>query len=65
LRGVRRDKRFVTTRADPTSVRPPDLVKRNFTASRPHTLWVVDFTYVPTWSGTVFSAFVTDVFARA
>lgn len=64
LRGVRRDKRFVTTRPDPAAVRPPDLVKRNFTASRPNELWVVDFTYVPTWSGTVFSAFVADVFSR-
>ena len=64
LRGVRRDKGFVTTRPDPAASRPPDLVKRNFTASRPNELWVVDFTYVPTWSGTVFSAFVTDVFSR-
>jgi putative transposase len=64
LRGVRRDKGFVTTRPDPTATRPPDLVKRNFTASRPNELWVVDFTYVPTWSGTVFSAFVSDVYSR-
>ena len=64
LRGVRRDKGFVTTRPDPTAARPPDLVQRDFRASRPNELWVVDFTYVPTWSGTVFSAFVTDVFSR-
>jgi putative transposase len=64
LRGVRRDKGFVTTKADPAAARPPDLVKRDFTASRPNELWVVDFTYVPTWSGTVFSAFVSDVFSR-
>jgi putative transposase len=64
LRGVRRDKSFVTTRPDPAAARPPDLVKRNFHASRPNELWVVDFTYVPTWSGTVFSAFVSDVFSR-
>ena len=64
LRGVRRDKRFVTTRSDPAAARPPDLVRRNFTASRPNKLWVVDFTYVPTWSGTVFSAFVSDVCSR-
>jgi putative transposase len=64
LRGVRRDKGFVTTRPDPAAARPPDLVKRNFTASRPNELWVVDFTYVPTWSGTVFSAFVSDVYSR-
>ena len=42
----------------------PDLVGRNFTASKPNELWVVDFTYVATWAGTVFSAFVTDVFSR-
>ena len=64
LRGARRDRGFVTTRPDPAATRPPDLVKRNFRASRPNELWVVDFTYVPTWSGTVFSAFVTDVFSR-
>jgi putative transposase len=64
LRGVRRDTRVVTTRPDPTTVRPPDLVQRDFSASRPNELWVVDFTYVPTWSGTVFSAFVSDVFSR-
>ena len=64
LRGVRRGRQFVTTRPDVGAERPPDLVKRNFTASRPNQLWVVDFTYVATWSGTVFSAFVTDVFPR-
>jgi putative transposase len=64
LRGVRRGGTFVTTRPDSAAVRPPDLVKRNFRASRPNELWVVDFTYVPTWAGTVFSAFVTDVFSR-
>ena len=64
LRGVRRGRPFVTTRPDVGVQRPPDLVQRDFTASRPNELWVVDFTYVPTWSGTVFSAFVTDVFSR-
>lgn len=64
LRGVRRGRPFVTTRADPRAGRPDDLVQRDFTATRPNQLWVVDFTYVPTWSGTVFSAFVTDVFSR-
>jgi putative transposase len=43
LRGVRRDKTFVTTRRDAAAKRPPDLVKRNFRASRPNELWVVDF----------------------
>jgi len=64
LRGVRRGKQFVTTRPDPAAARPPDRVKRNFTAGRPNQLWVVDFTYVPTWSGMGFTAFVTDVFSR-
>ncbi len=61
---VRRHGHFRTTTADPKAVRPPDLVKRNFTASRPNQLWVVDFTYVHTFIGFVFTAFVTDVFSR-
>jgi putative transposase len=64
LQGARRDKGFVSTRPDPAATRPPDLVGRDFSAARPNELWVVDFTYVATWSGTVFSAFVTDVFSR-
>ncbi len=64
LRGVRRGKQFVTTRVDPAAVRPPDLVNRNFHAERPNALWVVDITYVSTWSGTAFTAFVSDVFSR-
>jgi putative transposase len=65
LVGARRDKRVVTTRRDDTvAARPPDLVKRQFRASRPNELWVVDFTYVATFSGTGFTAFVSDVFSR-
>jgi putative transposase len=64
LRGKRRDRRFVTTRPDAKAARPADHVQRDFTASRPNQLWVVDFTYVPTWSGMVFTAFVTDVYSR-
>jgi putative transposase len=64
LRGVRRDKQFVTTRPDRAATRPPDLVERNFSATRPNQLWVVDFTYVVTWAGMAFSAFVSDVFSR-
>ena len=64
LRGVRRGKAFVTTRSDSAATRPPDLVARDFTAARPNQLWVVDFTYVPTWSGMAFTAFVSDVFSR-
>ncbi|MEV8026167.1 IS3 family transposase [Microbacterium sp. NPDC080220] len=64
LRGVRRGKQFITTRADGASFRPPDHVQRCFRADRPNELWVVDFTYVPTWSGMAFTAFVTDGFSR-
>ena len=64
IRGTRRDKGLVTTRSQRAAARPADLVKRNFTASRPNELWVVDFTYVPTWSHMAFSAFVSDVYSR-
>ena len=64
LRGIRRGKQFVTTRPDQQARRAPDLVERRFAASRPNELWVVDFTYVPTWSAMAFTAFVTDVFSR-
>jgi putative transposase len=64
LRGIRRGKQVVTTRPDPQAGRAPDLVDRDFTAGAPNQLWVVDFTYVPTWSGMAFTAFVTDVFSR-
>ena len=64
LQGARRGRRFITTRRDASAARPPDLVKRRFTAEKPNQLWVVDFTYVPTWSGMAFTAFVSDVFSR-
>lgn len=64
LRGTTRGRVFVTTRPDDSVERPPDRVQRNFTAERPNQLWVVDFTYVATWTGFVFSAFVIDVFSR-
>lgn len=64
LQGVRRGRRFVTTRPDAAATRPPDLVNRDFTAARPNQLWLVDFTYVPTWSGMAFTAFVSDAFSR-
>jgi transposase InsO family protein len=64
LRGVVRGQRAViTTRPDPLAV-VPDLVDRQFAASRPNQLWVSDFTYVPTAEGFVYTAFVIDVFAR-
>jgi putative transposase len=64
LRGVRRGQPVITTRPDKQAGRAPDLVDRDFTAARPNQLWVVDMTYVPTWSGTVFTAFVSDVYSR-
>jgi putative transposase len=64
LRGAVRGRSVITTRSDSAAARPPDLVGREFTAGRPNQLWVVDFTYVPTWSGTVFTAFVCDVYSR-
>lgn len=64
LRGVVRGKAFKTTIPDSTAARPADLVERQFSASRPNQLWVADFTYVATWRGFVFVAFVIDVFAR-
>jgi putative transposase len=64
IRGATRAKKRFTTKADPSHVRAPDLVKRNFTASRPDALWVADFTYCSTWSGIVYVAFVVDVYSR-
>jgi transposase InsO family protein len=64
LRGVIRGGAFVvTTRPDETAV-VPDLVNRDFTATRPNQLWVAAFTYVATADGFVYTAFVIDVFAR-
>jgi putative transposase len=62
--GVLRGKRWRTTTGDPSSVRPADLVDRNFSAARPNELWLADFTYVATWEGVVYAAFVMDVFSR-
>jgi len=65
LAGAVRGRAWVTTtQADPEASRPPDLVDRHFTATRPNQLWVSDFTYVATWRGFVYTAFVIDVFAR-
>ena len=64
IRGASRAKKRFTTKSDPTAVRAPDLVNRNFSASRPDELWVADFTYCSTWSGIVYVAFVIDVFSR-
>ena len=64
LKGVVRGKPKRTTVTDDTVDRPLDLVDRQFTADRPNRLWVADLTYVRTWSGFVYVAFVTDVFSR-
>ncbi len=64
LQGAVRGRRFKTTIADANSPRPADLVERNFTVSRPNALWVADLTYVATWAGFVYAAFVIDAFAR-
>ena len=64
LQGAVRGRRFKTTITDEASERPPDLVKRTFTATRPNALWVADLTYVATWAGFVYVAFVIDAFAR-
>jgi putative transposase len=64
IRGASRAKKRFTTKSDPTAVRAPDLVNRNFSASRPDALWVADFTYCSTWSGIVYVAFIIDVFSR-
>ena len=53
-----------TTQSQPALDRPLDLVDRAFAATRPNQLWVADFTYVATWQGFVYVAFVVDVFAR-
>ena len=64
LRGVIRGKAVRTTQADKAAPCPLDRVNRQFRATRPNQLWVSDFTYVSTWQGFVYVAFVIDVFAR-
>jgi len=64
LQGVRRGAKRRTTISDASQQRPLDLVNRQFIATRPNQLWVADITFVATWSGFVYVAFVIDVFAR-
>ena len=64
LRGVVRGARVRTTISDAAAACPLDLVDRAFVATRPNQLWVADFTYVATWRGMVYVAFVIDVFSR-
>jgi transposase InsO family protein len=64
LRGVVRGRTCRTTVSDGSVDRPGDLVQRQFSATRPNQLWVADFTFVATWAGFVYVAFVIDVFSR-
>ncbi len=64
LQGARRGKTVRTTVPDRSVPCPLDRVNRQFTADRPNQLWVSDFTYVSTWQGWLYVAFVNDVFAR-
>ena len=53
-----------TTWPDPSAANPLDRVNRNFTAQRPNQLWVADFTFVSTWQGFAYVAFIVDVYSR-
>ena len=64
VQGARRGRKIFTTVSDPRGPRPADLVERRFTADGPGRLWVADITYVATWSGFAYTAFVTDEFSR-
>ena len=64
LAGALRGRAWITTTHAGAGPHPADLVERNFTATQPNQLWVSDFTYVATWRGFVYTAFVVDVFAR-
>lgn len=64
MSGVRRGKPLTTTIPSKNGKRAGDLLDRDFTASEPNSRWVADFTYVRTWSGFVFVAFVVDCFAQ-
>ena len=64
LQGVVRGRKIQTTIPDELADRPADLVRRSFKADRPNQLWVADLTYVVTWAGFVYVAFITDVFSR-
>ena len=64
LKGIKRGRRCKTTIPDEMTEKPLDLVNREFVASKPDQLWVADITYVATWSGFVYVAFITDVYSR-
>lgn len=64
IQGVVRGKKIITTNPDDSQPCPFDKVNRNFTAQIPNQLWLSDFTYVSTWQGNAYTAFIIDVFAR-
>ncbi len=64
IQGARRGAKCWTTIVDDALARPADLVNRAFTATRPNQLWVADITFVATWTGFVYVAFIVDVYAR-
>ena len=64
LKGVVRGKKRRTTTPDENAHRPADLVDRRFVSSAPNRLWLADITYIPTWSGFVYAAFVIDAYSR-
>ena len=64
IRGVQRGRTLYTTQADDKANRPPDLVKRDFTADAPNELWLADITYCSTWEGWLYVSFILDVYAR-
>jgi putative transposase len=64
LEGTVRGRKARTTVPDDAAPRPADLVERDFTATRPNQLWLADITYVATWRGFAYVAFIIDAFAR-
>jgi len=64
LEGVKRGRHCKTTIPDELADKPLDLVNREFVALKPNQLWVADITYVATWSGFAYVAFITDVYSR-
>ena len=64
IQGIKRGKKGWTTISDDSLYRPADKVNRQFTATRPNQLWVADITFVATWTGFVYVAFIIDVYAR-
>ena len=62
--GVTRGKTVKTTQIDPDNANPWDLVRRQFAAVCPNQLWIADFTFVSTWQGFAYAAFIVDAYSR-